>query len=164
MLELLLSNPYPAVLTLTLLLSPSVLNLASSQAKETKQQLKFIFIIILFAQIILGFLNWENFTIGRSGFWLALSYQSSFLGLFFITSVTQIALLTLNKSFNNLAIVLNFINSALIFVYLIRLSNFLGFQAVSFASIGSVFLVLIGNVVGLAYINKDKSLLRKYLR
>jgi len=45
---------------------------------------------------------------------------------------------------------------------MIRLSSFLGFQAVSLASIGTVFLVLIGNVLGLAFINKDKNLLKKY--
>lgn len=43
-------------------------------------------------------------------------------------------------------------------------ANILGFQAVSFASAGAVFLVLTGNIVSLALINKNKNLLKKYFK
>lgn len=157
-------NPLIIVAILTILLSPFILKLASNQKKETKKRLRIIFLSILCAQIVLGFLNWENFTTGRSGFELSLTYPDSFLGLFFIVSLVQIILLLLNKSLNILVVILSFINSILIFIGMIRLSNILGFQAVSFASIGVVFLVLTGNIVGLAFINKDKNLLKKYFR
>ena len=41
---------------------------------------------------------------------------------------------------------------------MIRVSAVLGFQAVSFASVGTVFLMLIGNVIALVFINKDKNI------
>ncbi len=154
---------YLIILFAVLVISPFVLKLASQQKKETKKQLKFAFLAILFAQILLGFLNWENFTSGRSGFELSLAYSLSFLGLFFVICAAQIFLL-FDKSFNTLAVVLNFINSVIIFAGMIRLSDMLGFQAVSFASLGAVFLVLAGNVVGLTYINKNKNLLKKYFK
>lgn len=153
---------YVIILATVLLVSPFILRLASSQKRETKQQLKFIFLGLLCTQIILGFFNWENFNVGRSGFDLSITYPNSFLGLFFIISAIQIILLTINKSFNTLIVILNFINAILIFAGMIRLSGILGFQAVSLSSIGAVFLVLIGNILGLAYINRDKNLLKKY--
>ena len=153
---------YVIILAAVLVISPFVLQIAASQKKESKQQLKFIFLGLFCTQIALGLLNWENFTTGRSGFELSLTYPDSFLGLFFIISFTQILLLLLSRFFNTFVVVLNFVNSILIFASLIRLSSILGFQAVSFASVGAIFLVLIGNVVGLAFINKDKNLLSKY--
>ena len=153
---------YVIILAAVLVISPFVLKFASKQDQKTKQQLKFVFLILLAAQIILGFFNWENFTSGRNGFDLSLAYPNSLLGLFFITSFIQIILLTINKSFNTLVAVLNFINTVLIFTGMIRLSSILGFQAVSLSSIGTVFLVLFGNVVALAFINKDQNLLKKY--
>lgn len=153
---------YVVIIAAVLVISPFVLKLASSQKKETKQQLKFIFLGLLCTQIILGFFNWENFNVGRSGFDLSITYPNSFLGLFFIISAIQIILLTINKSFNTLIVILNFINTILIFAGMIRLSGILGFQAVSLSSIGAVFLALLGNIIGLAYINKDKNLLKKY--
>ncbi len=153
---------YVIILAAVLVISPFVSRTASSQRRETKQQLKFIFLFILSAQILLGFLNWEDFTTGRSGFELSLTYLNSFLGLFFIISILQIIFLIISHLFNTAVVVLNFINSVLIFLGLIRLSNILGFQAVSWASIGAVFLVLSGNIIALAFINKDKDLLKKY--
>lgn len=154
---------YTLILIAVLILSPFILSFASNQKKAAKLNLKLFFILILASQIILGFLNWENFSsTGRSGFGLSFSYPISFLGLFFIVTLIQIVLLQIGKSFNTLIVVLNFINSILFFAAMIRLSNILGFQAVSFASIGAVFLVLTGNVTGLAFINKDKNLLAKY--
>lgn len=164
MTEWLFGSPYTLILAITILLSPFIITLASKQSKKTKQQLKFVFLLILSAQIFLGFLNWENFSVGRGGFELSLAYPNSFLGFFFIISVIQISLLIFNKSFNTLVIILNFINTVLIFIGMIKLSNISGFQAVSFASVGAVFLVLTGNIVGLAFINKDKNLLKKYFK
>lgn len=154
---------YAIILVLVLLLSPFVLKLASKQDKKSKSRAKTIFLSILLMQLILGFFNWEKFNaFGRSGYELSLAYPDSFLGLFFIISALQILALLAYKSFNTLVVVLNFINSILIFISMIKLSIILSFQAVSFASIGAVFLVLSGNVVGLAWINKDKNLLKKY--
>lgn len=153
---------YAIILAAVLILSPLVLRMASGQKKETKQQLKFILLFILSAQILLGFLNWENFNSGRGGFELALIYPNSLLGLFFIIALLQVIFLTVGKSFNTLVVILNFINSVLIFVGMVRLSNILGFQAVSLASVGAVFLVLVGNIIALAFINKDKNILKRY--
>lgn len=153
---------YIIILAAVLVFSPLVLKIASSQKKETKRQLRFILLSILSAQILLGFLNWENFNSGRSGFELSLTYPNSFLGLFFVISIIQIILILTRKSFNTIVVVFNFINSVLIFVTMVKLANILGFQLVSFASVGAVFFTLIGNIVGLAYINKDKQLLKKY--
>ncbi|MDO8638237.1 MAG: hypothetical protein Q7R43_01585 [Candidatus Daviesbacteria bacterium] len=155
---------YLLIIVVVLITSPFILRLAQSQKKEIKRILKLVLLIIITTQIILGFLNWENFTSGRNGFELSLTYPDSFLGLFFIISLLQIILLLLNKSFNASVVILNFVNTVLIFIAMIRLSNILGFQAVSFASIGVVFLVLVGNVIGLNFINKDKNLLKKYFR
>ncbi len=153
---------YTFILAIVLILSPFVLALAVKQDKQFKQNLKYISLTILSSQLILGLLNWENLASGRSGYELALTYPNSLLGLFFIISILQIFLLATNKLYNTAVVILNFINSVLIFVGLIRLSSLLGFQAVSFASIGAVFLVLIGNVVALVFANKDKKLLNKY--
>lgn len=154
---------YTFILVAILIISPFILTLAAKQDKKAKHNLKYIFLTILSSQILLGFLNWENFQgTGRSGFNLSLAYPDSFLGLFFIISLLQITLLLLNKSFNTAVAVLNFINSVLIFAGMIRISSSLGYQAVSFASVGAVFLVLVGNVVALIFINKDKNLLKKY--
>ncbi|OGE33185.1 hypothetical protein A3C59_03650 [Candidatus Daviesbacteria bacterium RIFCSPHIGHO2_02_FULL_36_13] len=156
--------PYLIIVVVVLIVSPFILKLAQSQKKEDKRTFRNLLLFILAMQIGLGVLNWENFTAGRSGFELAFIYPSSLLGLFFITSISQIILLMVGKSFSTLVVILNFINSVLIFTGMIRLSNILGFQAVSFASIGSVFLVLLGNIIGLNFINKDKNLLKKYFK
>lgn len=155
--------PYLIIIVVVLIASPFILRLAQSQDKKDKRNLKHIFLIILVIQICLGLLNWENFTVGRSGFGLSLAYPNSFLGFFFILSLIQIMILLL-RPFDTLVVVLNFFNSVLIFIGMTRLSNILGFQAVSLASIGAVFLVLAGNVVSLSFINKDRNLLKKYLR
>ena len=144
---------YIIILVIVLLVSPFILKLSADQGRRAKQNLKFFFILIILAQIILGFFG---------GLGLSLAYPGSLLGLFFIISVIQILLLLINKSFNTLVVVLNFFNTFLIFVGMIRLSNILGYQVADLASIGTVFLVLIGNVIGLVFINKDKNLLKKY--
>ena len=153
---------YLIILAAVLIISPFFLKLASKQDTKAKNRLRSFFLLILSAQILLGFFNWENFTTGRNGFNLSLTYPDSFLGLFFGISIFQIILLVLIRSFNTLVVVLNFINTVLVFFGMIRISSFLGFQAISFASIGAVFLVLFGNIIALAFINKDKNLLKKY--
>ncbi len=155
---------YLIIIVIVLITSPFILSLAQSQKKEVKRNLKLALLLILTMQLILGLLNWENFTSGRSGFELSLFYPDSLLGLYFIVSTIQIVLLTINKSFNTFVVILNFINSVLIFIAMSRLSSILGFQAVSFASVAAVFLVLLGNIIALAYINKDKNLLKKYFK
>lgn len=155
---------YFIILAVVFIVSPFVLRLASKQDKVIKRQLKISLLLILFAQTVLGFLNWENFTSGRSGFELSIAYPNSFLALFFVINILQFTFLLINKTFNTLIVVLNFINTVLIFVGMIRLSTILDFQVVSFASVGEIFLVLLGNIVGLTFINKDKSLLKKYFR
>lgn len=94
---------------------------------------------------------------------MAIAYPTSLLGLFFGLTLFQIILLLISKAFNRLVVILNFINSVLFFAAMIRVGNILGIQAVGFASIGAVFLVLSGNIIGLLYINTDKNLLKKYL-
>lgn len=154
---------YTFILVAIFILSPFILAYASKQDKKTKHNLKYIFLTILLYQILLGFLNWESFKgTGRSGFELSFAYPGSFLGLFFIITLLQITLLFLNKSFNTMVAALNFINSIVIFIGMIRISSSLGYQAVSFASVGAVFIVLVGNVITLVFINKDKNLIKKY--
>ena len=156
---------YIFILLGVLVISPFVLRLASKQDKKSKSSAKTIFLAVLILQIILGLLNWENFESGRSGVSLAISYPGSLLWLFFVISAVQILLVLLNTKFTNLySVILNFINTVVLFAGLIRVSHILGSQAVSFASIATVFLVLIGNISGLVYINKDRNLLTKYFR
>ncbi len=155
--------PYFVVLAAVLIVSPLVLKLASNQKKEAKQLLRLIYILILIVQILLGFFNWENFLTGRSGYELSLSYPDSLLGCFFIISALQIFLLRFSKFCKSMVVVLNFINTILIFIGLGKLSGILEFQAVSLWSISAVFLVLAGNVMGLVFLNKDGNLFKKYL-
>ena len=135
---------YLIILAAVLIISPFVLKLASNQGKRTKQNLKYFFILILSTQIILGFLNWEDF-----------SFSNTFLALFFFISILQVFLLLINKPFNTAVVVLNFINTILIFIGMIEVSRILGFQIFNLPSISSVFLVLLGNVIGLTFINKQ---------
>lgn len=146
---------YLVILVGVLIISPFVLKLAINQEDKAKQSLRSLFILILFTQIILGFFD---------GFKFSLTYPNSLLGLFFIITTIQILLLLINKSFNTLIVILNFLNTFLIFIGMIRLSSILGYQVANLASIATVFLVLIGNVIGLIFINRDKNLLKKYLK
>ncbi|OGM29995.1 hypothetical protein A2801_00555 [Candidatus Woesebacteria bacterium RIFCSPHIGHO2_01_FULL_41_10] len=158
--------PYPIILLLTVLVSPLILFLASKQGKKVKSSLRLVFLVILVIQILLGFLNWENLQgAGRTGLELTISYPQSLLWLFFVIIASQIVLLLLNTRLTRLVItILNFINTVILFMGLIGLSNILGFQTVSLANIMAVFLVLVGNIVSLMLINKDRALLRKYFK
>lgn len=155
---------YLIILAGVLVLSPFIISLASSQNKKVKNKLRLILLSLLFLQILSGFFNWEAFLKGtRTGFELALNYPVSFLGVFFIVSFIQILMLVFSKrSADVLAIILNFANTILLFTGLIRASNMTGIQAFSYASLTAIFAVLIGNVIGLTFINKDKSLMAKY--
>lgn len=151
---------YALILVVVLLISPFTLHLAASQKKKTKQSLRVLFLILLSLELILGFFNWETFKgSGKTGFELALGYTGSYLWLFFITALIQMMLLLLKKSIlDTITVVLNFINTILFFAAMIILSNLLGKQVVSLVSIGVIFAVLIGNVVGLILVNKDSNL------
>lgn len=155
---------YLIILAGVLILSPFIISLASSQNKKIKTKLRLIFLLLLSSQIILGFFNWEAFLKGtRTGFELALNYPTSFLWIFFIVSFIQIILLISGKrSADTLAVILNFANTILLFTGMIRVSNMTGIQAFSLASLTAIFAALIGNIVGLMFINKDKNLMAKY--
>lgn len=155
-------NPLILVTIITVLLTPFILLIASKQNKETKQHFRLIYIFLLTTQILLGFLNWENFALGRSGFELALSYPQSILRLFFVLSLIQLFLLIASKKLSTLVVIINFINTVVLFTGMIRLGQITSTQFVSWASIGAAFLVLIGNVIGLVLINKDKNLFKRY--
>lgn len=140
---------YIFILAAVLLISPFIIRLASFQNKNTKDNLKTIFLSFLFLQLILSFK-------------IAFAYPQSFLGLFFAVTIVQIILLFLNQKLYMLAVILNFINTIIFFAGMIKLGQVTGIQDTSFASIGTAFILLIGNVVGLIFINKDKNLLKKY--
>lgn len=151
---------YPIILLLVFSISPFVLILASKQDSKTKRGLKIGFFVLLLLEVISGFLNWESFsTTGRSGFALSLAYPTSFLGLFFAIALIQMVLLFVPKRNYQLgAVTLNFINTVVFFVGVILASGVVGKQIISFWNIGAIFAVLVGNVVGLVWINKDNIL------
>lgn len=153
------------VLAAVLILSPFVLKIAGRQDASTKNKLRAIFQILLLGELLSGFFNWENLNMpGRSGFQLALTYPNSYLWIFFVIVIIQIILLALKKwQLSVLATILSFANTIFFFVGIILTSGLVGRQIVSFANIAAIFLVLIGNVVGLALVNRDKELLAKWL-
>ena len=155
---------YLAILVAVLLISPFVIGLAMRQDKKTKQNLKSAFLAFLFLQLILGFFNWETFSgAGRSGYALATQYPGSFLWLFFLITSVQIILLLIPKRVAYVsAVVLNFVNTVIFFASVILVSGLVGRQIVSYFNIAAVFAVLIGNVVGLVFINEDKNLIAKF--
>ena len=152
------------ILPLTLILSPFILILASRQDKSTKSKIRLILLAFLILELLLGFLNWESLAKeGRSGYQLALSYRWSFLFLFFVLTLFQAIILTFGRRFLDiLATIVNFANTIVLFIALILLSNILGYQAVSWANLGTIFLVLFANIAGLVLINKDSNLLSKF--
>lgn len=137
---------YLIILAVVLIASPFVLKLASNQGKKTRHGLKSVFIFLILAQILLGFSSGLN------------------LGTFLAISIAQIILLILNQKFSTLVVILNFINTVVFFYEKIRLGQTTGVQDTSLASISTAFILLIGNVVGLIFINKDKNLLKKYFK
>lgn len=140
---------YFFILASVLLISPFVIRLSSSQNNKNKGNLKVIFLFLLFLQLILSFK-------------IAFAYPQSLLGLFFVVTIVQIILLFLNHKFYTFAVILNFINTTIFFAGMIRLGQITGIQDTSLASIGTAFTILIGNVIGLIFINKDKNLFKRY--
>ncbi len=153
------------ILPVTLLLAPFILKVAVKQDKKIKSVLRsVVWITILSLQLLLGFFNWERFNeIERSGFELSLTYYNSFLWLFFLLTIIQIILLlTKRRVFDITSLILNAINVFVFFFSVITISRIVGYQIVSLWSIVAIFLVLIGNVVGLMLVNKDSKLLSNY--
>jgi len=129
--------PYTLVLVAVLLISPFAIMLAQKQDKKTKSRLKHIFLFLLLAQIILASASWQ------------------ILLLFLAISLLQFFLLL--KKPSPAVVVLNFINTFVLFITMARLSRPIGNLA-NLAAIAAAFLVLTGNVVGLLLINKEKRL------
>lgn len=155
---------YAAILIGVLLISPFVLKIALSQNKKTKNNLRLIFLGLLAFQVLSGFFNWETFRgPGRSGFELALALPNSYLWVFFAVTIAQTVILLLKKQMlDTLTVVLNFANTVIFFTAMILISKTSSQQIVSLASIGVIFMVLTGNVIGLTLINKNQKLLAKY--
>ena len=128
---------YTLILIAVLIISPFALTLAEKQDKKTKSRLKYIFLFLLIAQIILASFNWQM------------------LLLFLAISLLQFFLLL--KKPSPAVVILNFINTFVLFITMARLSRPVGNLA-NLAAIAAAFLVLIGNVTGLLLINKDKNL------
>jgi len=154
---------YFVILVVVALLSPFLISTASKQGKKHKNRLLHFCLLILTAQILLGLLNWETFEgPGRTGFGLAQAFPNSLLWTFFTISAAQIALLLSGKpGLTTVAVVLNFCNSILFFMGMIRISDSLGTQIFSIPAVACTFLVLIGNIAGLTLINKDRKLISK---
>lgn len=154
---------YFVILVLVALLSPLLISLASKQGKKHKNRLLHLCLLILTSQILLGFFNWETFEgPGRTGFGLARAFPNSLLWTFFAVSAIQIVFLLSGKySLKTTAVAINFGNSILFFLGLIKTSNIIGTQMFSIPTVTCAFLVLIGNVVGLILINNDRKLISK---
>lgn len=152
------------VLLMVLIVSPVILKIAAKQDKNTKNKLRFVFQVLLLGELASGLLNWENLAgDGRSGFEFAIAYPASYLWVFFVIALVQIILLIFEKPVASaIAAALSFANTIMFFVGIILISGFVGRQVVGFANIAAIFLVLIGNVVGLVLANKDKNLLAKW--
>lgn len=155
---------YGVIVAGVLILTPLTLNLASKQDKQIKSGLRRVFVLLLFLVLVTGLFNWETFSgPGRSGYPLAIAYPSSLVGLVFIITVFQLFLVVLGKRASNLlAVIFNFVNSVVIMAALIRVSNMAGRQLVSWVSITAVFAVLVNNVVGLLWLNRDPQLMSKW--
>ena len=133
---------YTLILIAVLIISPFALTLAEKQDKKTKSRLKYIFLFLLIAQIILASFNWQM------------------LLLFLAISLLQFFLLL--KKPSPAVVILNFINTFVLFITMVRLSRPVGNLA-NLAIITAAFLVLTNNVIGLLLINKEKGLKLKPL-
>ena len=143
-----------------LVFSPLAIIIAARTDKKTKRILRFSLLALLIIQIVSGFVNWESSSaLGRSGIALAAAYPSSLLGLFFIISFVQAGLLLLREHWALVTItVLNFVNTVVFFIGVISLEKIRGIEVFSYFALGAVFAVLIGNVVSLLLVNRDKNL------
>ena len=136
-------TPYTLILIATIIVSPFAIILAQKQDKKTKSRLKNIFFFVLVAQIILGLFNWKA------------------LSLFLFISLIQILLLVCKTQ--TPVVFLNFINTFVFWAIMIRLDQKPISDPANLAGIAIAFIVLIGNLVGLLLINKEKFLKLKPL-
>jgi len=132
--------PYTLILVAVSILSPFAITLAQKQDKKTKSRLKHIFLLLLIGQVSLGLLNWNA------------------LWLFLIISLLQIFLLIRKTPAETPIVVLNFINTFVFFLTMIRLDQRQISDSTNLTGIAIVFVILIGNVIGLLLINKEKKL------
>ncbi len=151
---------YLIIIAGVLILSPLAILIAARTDKKTKGVLRVSLLALLTIQIASGFFNWESSsTIGRSGIALAADYPSSLLGLFFVIPLVQALLLLLRKHWANVTTtVLNFVNTVVFFVGVISLEKIQGIEVFSYFALSAIFAVLIGNVVSLLLVNRDKNL------
>jgi len=151
------------VIAVVALVTPLALRIASKQDRDSKNKLRAILWVLLLGEFLSGLLDWETFDgAGRSGLKLALTYPSTFLWMFFVVAFVQIILLSFRRpTIYATVATLNFVNTIIVFIGMIMVSNIIGRQIVSPAGIAAIFLALIGNVVGLLLANKDKNLIAK---
>ena len=151
---------YLVILVGVLVLSPLAIVIAARTDKKTKRILRVCLLALFAVQIVSGLFNWESFsTVGRSGIALAITYPSSLLGLFFIISLVQAGLLLLRKHWALVTTaVLNFVNTVVFFIGVVSLEKIRGIEVFSYFALGAIFAVLVGNVVSLLLVNRDKNL------
>ncbi|MBI2310346.1 hypothetical protein HYU90_00765 [Candidatus Collierbacteria bacterium] len=138
-------TPYTLILVVTLIISPFAIILAQKQDKRTKSRLRSTLLLLLIGQTLLGLLNWKT------------------LLLFLAISLLQIFLLTKKTRAETPTVFLNFINTFVFWAIMIRLDQKPISDPANLAGIAIAFIVLIGNLVGLLLINKDKWLRLKPL-
>lgn len=129
--------PYTIILIAVLIISPFAIGLAEKQDKRTKSRLKNIFLFLLLAQIALASYNWQ------------------LLLLFLAISLLQFVLFL--KKPSQTVVVINFINTLVLFITMARLDRPIG-NLNNLAAIAAAFVVLINNVLGLLLINREKKL------
>ena len=151
---------YLIIIVGVLILSPLALVIAARTDKKTKLILRFFLLALLAIQLASGFFNWESSSdVDRSGIALAAAYPSSLLGLFFIISLVQAGLLLLRKHWALVTTaVLNFVNTVVFFIGVVSLEKIRGIEVFSYFALGAIFAVLVGNVVALLLVNRDKNL------
>lgn len=133
-------GPYTLILLATAAISPLALILAQKQDQKTKSLLKSTFIFLLLSQIIFSLADWKA------------------LAIFLAITLIQLVLLFKKPSTAPFVVLLNFINTGLFFLIMINTEKTLGPQPVNLAAIAAVFALLINNVIGLLFINREKHL------
>lgn len=154
------------VLPIVLLLTPLFLRLASRQDAHTKNVLRFLLLAFILLPLVLGFLNWETFTSKESfltGYQAAKLFPLSLLGVFFLLCAALALILATNKErlFTYVSVG-TFTATLIVFYALIYVSRGLEQPFASFASVSTVFSILVANVVGLLLVNR-KDLTATYI-
>mgnify|MGYP001592573133 CR=1 FL=1 len=154
------------VLPIVILLTPLFLKLASRQDALTKNVMRLMLITFVFLPLIFGFFNWETFTNTQSsltGYQTATVFPFSLLGIFFLLCAALVLVLVTNrKKLFTYVSVGTFVATLMIFYALIDVSRDLDQPFASFASVGTVFSMLVANVIGLILINR-KDLTTSYV-